>query len=112
MNVHRFSSLAKKGLGVLIKHFEEMVISVGFCIESRCDEEMPEVLCGCGTIIRPSHYMAAAAPAGWSAATAINNVNDIANVTAAVATGNANANIPIASTMNNGSNKNDMSYVN
>lgn len=47
LNVHKFASLPKKGLEVLFNRFSRMESSIGICIESRNNEEMPEALFGC-----------------------------------------------------------------
>lgn len=36
-----------------------MILSMGFCIESREDCELPETLFGCGTLVMPTHAMSA-----------------------------------------------------
>jgi hypothetical protein len=59
INVHKFHSLPKKALQVMFNRFETMVISMGFCIESREDEEMPETLLGCASINKPNPLGAA-----------------------------------------------------
>jgi len=53
INVHRFSSVPKKALQILLGRFDKMFIDAGFCIESREDEEMPETILGCATLNRP-----------------------------------------------------------
>lgn len=58
INLHKFSSIAKKGLQVLIPYFEKMIVTGGFCIESVDDEEMPEQLFGIGTCIRANYRIA------------------------------------------------------
>ena len=58
INVHRFGSVPKKALEVLFNRFDQMVISMGFCIESREENEMPEILFGTATLHRPTHTMA------------------------------------------------------
>ena len=55
INLHRFSSMAKKGLQILIPYFSEMTVSCGFTIESEADDEMPETLFGCASTIKGSH---------------------------------------------------------
>ena len=65
INVHRFSSVPKKALEVMFGKFHEMVISVGFCIESRVEEEMPETLLGSTTINKPNHDAAPQMPKEW-----------------------------------------------
>ena len=46
INVNMWAYLAKKGLFTLIPTFPDFIVNVGFTIEARCDEEMPEVLLG------------------------------------------------------------------
>jgi len=58
INVHRFSAMPKKGLAVMMNRFDQMDISIAFCIESREDDEMPEVLLGCSRIHRPDYTKA------------------------------------------------------
>jgi len=53
INGHRFNSIAKGALLSLMPSFDRMVISAGFCIESRKDDEMPETLIGCSTWNKP-----------------------------------------------------------
>lgn len=57
INVHKFASLPKRALEVLFHRFDKMVISAGFCIESRTDGEMPEALFGAAQINFPTHQM-------------------------------------------------------
>ena len=58
INIHKFGTVPKKALDFLFNRFDQMVISMGFCIESRIDEEMPETLFGCVTLNRPMYSMA------------------------------------------------------
>lgn len=53
INVHRFSFIAKKGLQAVKDRFADMVLHVGFAIEGRCKEELPEGLIGCCTLNYP-----------------------------------------------------------
>ncbi|KAL7528808.1 hypothetical protein ACHAXR_002648 [Thalassiosira sp. AJA248-18] len=46
INVNMWAFLAKKGLHTLIPTFPDFIFNVGFTIEARNDEEMPEVLLG------------------------------------------------------------------
>jgi hypothetical protein len=55
VNVHKFNSLSKQALQILFNRFEEMIISFGFCVESRGDDEMPETLFGSVTLNCPNH---------------------------------------------------------
>ncbi len=54
VNVHKFGSIPKQALQVLLNRFDKMYINIGFCIESREDAEMPEVLFGCACLNKPS----------------------------------------------------------
>ncbi len=56
--MHRFANLPKKALETMFHRFDQMVICVGFCIESKDEHEMPETLFGCATLNRPSHQHA------------------------------------------------------
>ena len=58
INVHRFGSVPKKGLSMLMNRFDSMDISTAFCIESREDDEMPELVLGCARIHRPDYKRA------------------------------------------------------
>lgn len=58
VNVHQFSSMPKKALGILIDKFASMRVSTGFCIESREDAEMPETLLGLSTTYKPDYTKA------------------------------------------------------
>lgn len=55
INIHRFASVPKKALSVMFARFSEMIISMGFCIESREENEMPETLFGSITLNKPTH---------------------------------------------------------
>jgi len=46
INVNYWAFLARKGLHSLMPYFQDFVFNVGFTIEARHDEEMPEVLLG------------------------------------------------------------------
>ena len=59
INVHHFNALSKQGLQVMFNRFEDMIISFGFCVESRLNEEMPETLFGAVTLNCPNHAEAA-----------------------------------------------------
>jgi hypothetical protein len=57
INVHKFSSLPKQALSTMFDRFDRMLISIGFCIESIEDNEMPETLLGTVTLLKPTHTM-------------------------------------------------------
>ena len=46
VNVNYWAFLARKGLHSLMPYFQDFIFNVGFTIEARHDEEMPEVLLG------------------------------------------------------------------
>jgi len=46
INVHKFSYIARQALYRLIPKFQQFVVNLGFTIEGREDEELPEVLLG------------------------------------------------------------------
>lgn len=50
INIHKFSSVPKKALEVLFNKFNQMFVSIGLCIESEEDAEMPEMLFGVITL--------------------------------------------------------------
>jgi hypothetical protein len=54
INVHRFASVPKKALQILISRFDKMYVKMGFCVESREDSEMPETLFGCAALNKMS----------------------------------------------------------
>lgn len=58
INVHRFASVPKKALEVLFHRFDKMVIAMGFCIESREEQELPEILFGSVTLHQPNYEKA------------------------------------------------------
>ena len=58
INLHRFSSVAKQGLQVLIPYFERMNVTAGFTIESTEDDEMPETLFGTATVVKGDYKTA------------------------------------------------------
>jgi len=48
ININKWAYLARKGLYTLTPSFPDFILNLGFTIEARKDEEMPEVLlCGC-----------------------------------------------------------------
>ncbi|CAM9347104.1 unnamed protein product [Pylaiella littoralis] len=53
INVHRFSFIAKKSLHTLKALFKDMVLHLGFTIEGRAAEELPESLLACSTLHYP-----------------------------------------------------------
>lgn len=46
INVNYWAFLARKGLHSLMPYFQDFIFNIGFTIEARHDEEMPEVLLG------------------------------------------------------------------
>ncbi len=52
--MHQFGVIMRKALQLLVNCFDKMTIDVGFCIESREDDEMPEILFGGGEVYKPS----------------------------------------------------------
>jgi len=46
INIHMFSFIARQSLYRLIPKFKQMVLNMGFTIEARNDEELPELLLG------------------------------------------------------------------
>ena len=62
VNVHRWGYLARKGLHLLRPDFPRMVMNIGFTIEGRSDEELPEVLLGGCRMIRFDLERVAQAP--------------------------------------------------
>lgn len=52
INMYVWGNVARQALQILFYRFSNMVNAVGFCIESLCDEEMPENLFGCGRILK------------------------------------------------------------
>ena len=46
-NVHRWGYLAKKGFVSLLPKFRELRLDIGFTIEGRADDELPECVLGC-----------------------------------------------------------------
>ena len=58
INVHAFGAMAKKGLGLMMGYFPQMLFNIGFCIESREEEEMPECLLGAASVNQSTEYNA------------------------------------------------------
>lgn len=54
----RFSYLAKKGLNFLQPKFPQMVFDVGFVVEARADDEMPEQMLGTARLFRLDYNLA------------------------------------------------------
>ena len=50
INVWKFAFVAKKALAGLQEKFEKLSLNVGFTIEGRGDEELPECLLGCANL--------------------------------------------------------------
>lgn len=55
INVHEFGNVPKQALQIMFNRFDQMIISVGMCVESREDDEMPETLFGSLTLNGPNH---------------------------------------------------------
>ncbi|CAM9240662.1 unnamed protein product [Ascophyllum nodosum] len=53
INVHRFSFIAKKSLHSLKSIFKDMVLHLGFTIEGRSTDELPESILACATLYYP-----------------------------------------------------------
>ena len=53
MNVFKWSYQARLGFHSCLSTFTKALIDVGFVIEGRSDEELPEVILGCGRICYP-----------------------------------------------------------
>ncbi|CAM9381701.1 unnamed protein product [Ectocarpus sp. 4 AP-2014] len=53
INVHRFSFIAKKSLHSLKGLFKDMVLHLGFTVEGRAADELPESLLACSTLHYP-----------------------------------------------------------
>jgi hypothetical protein len=47
INVHAFGYMARSGLQSIFRDFQDFILSVGFTVESRSDEELPECILGC-----------------------------------------------------------------
>lgn len=58
INCHAFGAVARKALGVLMDKFHTMSFDVGYVIESRGDDEMPETLLGSGSFNEPNKDLA------------------------------------------------------
>ena len=39
--------MARSGLQSIFRDFQDFILSIGFTIESRADDELPEVMLGC-----------------------------------------------------------------
>ncbi|KAG5180463.1 hypothetical protein JKP88DRAFT_349555 [Tribonema minus] len=53
INVHRFRFPAKKALHTLMERFEKMILHVGFTIEGRTPDELPEGMLACACLNYP-----------------------------------------------------------
>ena len=49
-NLRQWNYLAKQGLNTLLQSLDQTVLDVGFTIEGRVDEELPEVILGCARL--------------------------------------------------------------
>ncbi|KAG5191036.1 hypothetical protein JKP88DRAFT_217291 [Tribonema minus] len=50
INIHRFRYAAKKVLHNLMEKFQQMVLHVGFTIEGRSADELPEAMLACACL--------------------------------------------------------------
>lgn len=63
VNVHRWGYQARRGLAMLMPSaFSKMVLQIGFLVEGRVDEELPEQLLGCVQVDHPTLDAAEAWP--------------------------------------------------
>lgn len=53
IHVHKFANLAKKSIHALSSRCSLMYMQIGFVIEGRTDEELPETLFACVGVNRP-----------------------------------------------------------
>lgn len=53
IHVFKFANLAKQSIHFLSSKCGEMFMQFGFVIEGKTDDELPEVLVGCGAINKP-----------------------------------------------------------
>jgi hypothetical protein len=57
MHIHKFDYAAKKGIFYMTSLCNEMLCQIGYVIEGRDDEELPETLFGCCALNRPQETM-------------------------------------------------------
>ena len=53
IHVHKFANLAKQSIHLITSRCGLMFMQIGFVIEGRTDEELPEVLLACVAVNRP-----------------------------------------------------------
>ena len=53
IHIHKFANLAKKSIHLLSSHCGLMYMQIGFVVEGRTDEELPETLFACVGVNRP-----------------------------------------------------------
>ena len=58
IHIHKFANLAKKSIHLLSSHCGLMYMQVGFVVEGRLDEELPETLFACVGVNRPDEEKA------------------------------------------------------
>lgn len=47
VNIHGFGYMARSGLQSIFRDFQDFILSIGFTVESRADDELPECMLGC-----------------------------------------------------------------
>ena len=57
MHIHTFDTMAKKGIFYMTSLCAEMFCQIGYVIEGRTDEELPEALFGCAALNRPQETL-------------------------------------------------------
>jgi len=57
MHIHTFDTMAKKGIFYMTSLCAEMFCQIGYVIEGRADEELPEALFGCAALNRPQETL-------------------------------------------------------
>jgi hypothetical protein len=58
IHVHKFANLARQSIHLLSSRCGLMYMQIGFVIEGRSDDELPEVLIGCVAINKPQEDQA------------------------------------------------------
>lgn len=62
IHVHKFANLAKKSIHALSSRCSLMYMQIGFVIEGRTDEELPETLFACVGVNRPEEDKVLSSP--------------------------------------------------